>query len=467
MLLHQRFIPGLAIHSYVVGDERSGDAAVIDPTRDVDEFVQFAAQNGLRIRHILETHVHADFVSGARELKAALGDEPTIHCSGYGGPEWTQPFADHQLREGDTISLGSVRLGCVHTPGHTPEHIAITLTDTSRSQEVPWLIFSGDFLFVGDVGRPDLLGPAAQRRLASDLYRSLFEKLPGLPDFTEVFPAHGAGSLCGKALSSRRSSTIGYERRFNPALVAKPEEQWVKDLLAGMPLAPPYFRRMKSLNRDGPPILGPERPGTKRWSPQAVRQGACGGAVVLDVRAKESFAAAHIPGSLNIPVGPALPTWAGWVLPYDRPLLLLADDDAAAVEAVTHLSRVGFDAIAGCIAGGIDGWVAAGYPIATLATVSVHDLARMLASAEPPLLVDVRGDGEWHASHVAGAIHIHGGTLLERLTEIPRGPQLAVLCGSGYRSSIAASILAREGYERIVNVLGGMTAWRAAGLPIA
>ena len=293
MLLHQRFVPGLAINSYVVGDERTGTAAVIDPTRDVDDFLRYANEQGLHIVHILETHVHADFVSGSRELKARLNGEPIIHCSGYGGVDWTQPYADNYLKEGDTIPLGSVRLGCLHTPGHTPEHITISLTETARSAEVPWLLFTGDFLFVGDVGRPDLLGEKAQQELAHDLYQSVFGKLSAFRDFTEIFPGHGAGSLCGKAISSRRSSTVGYERLFNSALANKaPEERWVTSLLAGMPLAPPYFLRMKKVNREGPAVLGPELPGQRRWGAKQVYERVCEHCLILDVRSKEAFAAA-------------------------------------------------------------------------------------------------------------------------------------------------------------------------------
>jgi hydroxyacylglutathione hydrolase len=245
MLLHQRFIPGLAIASYIVGDEQSGEAAVIDPTRDVEHFIQYAHENDLNIRHILETHVHADFVVGSRELKARLKDQATIHSSGLGGMEWTPTHADHVVRDADEVQVGSLRLRAIHTPGHTPEHLSWALFDDTRSKDTPWVLFSGDFLFVGDVGRPDLLGEEARKELAHQLYQSLFERLPPIPDITEVFPNHGAGSLCGKAINSRRSSTVGFERRFNPALVKKPEEQWVGDLMADMPLAPPYFRRMK------------------------------------------------------------------------------------------------------------------------------------------------------------------------------------------------------------------------------
>lgn len=467
MLLHQRFIPGLAIASYLVGDERTGEAAVIDPTRDVEEYLTFARDNDLHIRHILETHVHADFVSGARELKARLQDQPTIHSSGLGGVAWTPPYADHVVKDGDEVQVGSMRIKAVHTPGHTPEHVAWALYDDTRSKETPWVLFTGDFLFVGDVGRPDLLGAEAQRELAHHLYQSVFERLPAVPDITEIFPAHGAGSLCGKAISSRRSSTVGFERRYNPVLVPKPEKQWIGDLMADMPLAPPYFRRMKQVNQAGPAILGPELPGQRRWSVKEVHDRVCDRCLILDVRSKEAFAAAHIPGAINIPFGHQLPSWAGWVLPYDRPIQLVVDNAAQVPEVVTHLIRVGFDEIQGYLQGGIDGWETSGYPLGMLATLSVQQLAeRLKHGAERVTVLDVRTEKEWNAGHIDGALHIHGGKLQEHFAEVPQSKPVAVICGSGYRASIAASFLKREGYAEVSNVVGGMSAWKAAGLPM-
>lgn len=464
MLIHQRFIPGLAIASYVVGDERTGEAAVIDPTRDVAEYVQYARENSLHIHHILETHVHADFVSGSRELKARLRDEPIIHASGMGGQEWTPPYADHVVKDGDTFDMGSVRLQAIYTPGHTPEHVSWALYDESRSKDTPWVLFTGDFLFVGDVGRPDLLGEKERGTLAHQLYASLFQRLAGVPDITEIFPAHGAGSLCGKAISSRRSSTVGFERRFNPALESKAEEQWVRDLMADMPLAPPYFQRMKKVNREGPPILGVELPGQRRWSVKDVYHQVCERCLIVDVRSKEAFAAAHIPGAINIPVGPNLPTWAGWVLPYDHPTMIVLDDPAEMADVTTHLIRVGFDDVRGYLEGGIDAWETSGYPLSTLITMSVQDLNQFVARDRRSLtILDVRTEKEWNAGHIEGAVHIHGGQLQERFADVPRDKPVAVVCGSGYRASIAASFLKREGYESVYNVIGGMTAWKAAG----
>lgn len=467
MFLHQRFIPGLAIYSYMVGDETTRQCAVVDPTRDVDEYLAIARHEGLRITQVLETHVHADFVSGSAELKDRLGDEVQIIVSGLGGQEWTPPYADRVVGDGDEIALGLVRLRALHTPGHTYEHVAWALFDDTRSKETPWLVFTGDFVFVGDVGRPDLLGEEARKVLAHQLYHSVFERLPALPDFTEVFPAHGAGSLCGKAIGSRSSSSLGYERRFNAALQRQDEPEWVAALLKGMPIAPPYFRRMKRVNAEGPKVLGPERPGQKRFTARQVHERACERCLIVDVRLKEAFAAAHIPGSINIPLGHNLPTWAGWVLPYDRPTLIVPDDPADVPEVVTHLIRVGFDDVQGYLEGGVAEWETHGYALGRLDTLSVHDLAARLKGAGRPFVLDVRTDREWDAGHVEGAHHIHGGTLEERFAEVPRDRPVAVVCGTGYRASIASSFLKREGYVDVSNVLGGMTAWKAAGLPVA
>ncbi len=463
MFFHQRFVPGLAIYSYIVGDEKTKEATVIDPTRDVDDFIELAKREGFHIRHVLETHVHADFVSGSLELKARLGEQVQIHSSGMGGEDWTPPYADHVVQDGDEVVMGGVRLKAIHTPGHTLEHVSWALFDDTRSVETPWLVFTGDFVFVGDVGRPDLLGEEARKKLAHQLYQSVFEKLPKLPDFTEIFPGHGAGSLCGKAIGSRSSSTFGYERRYNAALVKKQEKEWIDDLMDQMPLSPPYFTRMKQLNAKGPSIIGPELPGQRRWSPKQVHEKTCENCLVLDVRSKESFAAVHIPGAINIPFGPMLPTWAGWVLPYDRPTLIVVDHPEQMPEVTTHLLRVGFDDIRGYLEGGMDACQVGGYPVATLATVSVHALKKQAGSV---IVLDVRTEKEWNTGHIEGAIHIHGGKLQENFQLVPRDKPVTVICGSAYRGSIAASFLKREGYEDVSNVLGGMSAWKAAGFPI-
>jgi hydroxyacylglutathione hydrolase len=469
MFFHQRFIPGLAIASYMVGDEKTRQVAVIDPTRDVDEYLRIAANEGLKITHVLETHVHADFVSGSAELKARLDGDVTVCASGMGGAEWTPPYVDQAVRDGDEVQVGSLVLRAMHTPGHTPEHVMWALLDKSRSADVPWLIFTGDFLFVGDVGRPDLLGEEARRELAHQLYRSVFETLAPLPDFTEIFPSHGAGSLCGKAIGSRRSSTLGFERRFNPSLAPMDEDQWTQRLLAGMPLAPPYFRRMKKVNAQGPALIGHDTPGQRRFRAAEIHERLCDHCMLVDVRPKEAFAAAHVPGSINIPLGPNLPTWAGWVLPYDKHIGIVANHPSEVPAVVMHLLRVGIDNVVGFMEDGIDAWQNQGFEIAQLRSLTVHALAEQLkvAASQQPFVLDVRTQGEYLTGHIEGALHVHGGVLQERLADIPKDRPIAVICGSGYRGSIAASFLQSQGYDDVANVLGGMSAWKAAGFDFA
>jgi hydroxyacylglutathione hydrolase len=468
MFFHQRFVPGLAVASYIVGDEKARQVAVIDPLRDVDEYIKVAQKEGLNITHILETHVHADYVSGSVELKTRLKGQPQIWCSGMGGKEWTPPYADRVVKDGDEVQLGTIRLRALHTPGHTPEHVVWALFDESRDKETPWMLFSGDVLFVGDVGRPDLLGAEQQKVLAGQLYKSVFEKLAPFPDFLEIFPGHGAGSLCGKAIGSRRSSTLGFERRFNRSMQAAPESQWTESLLKDMPLAPPYFRRMKQVNAIGPVLLGSELPGQKPISPRQLQDMLSDQYLVLDVRPKEAFAAAHIAGSMNIPLGQNFSSWAGWVLPYDKRLVIVPGSSTEMPEVATQLIRIGLDWIEGYLEDGIEAWTNQGFPIVHLDTISVQQLDTQLKKpeAERPFILDVRTESEWKSGHIRGAHHIHGGLLKERYKEIPTNRPIAVLCGTGYRASIAASFLASQGFKNIANVLGGMTAWKAAGLRV-
>ncbi len=464
MYFHQRFVPGLAIASYIVGDEKSKQAAVIDPTRDVEPYVELTQKEGLNITHVLETHVHADYVSGAVELKARLGGKPTICSSAMGGAEWTPAYADRTITDRDEIQLGKIRLRAMHTPGHTPEHIMWAVFEESRSKDVPWLVLTGDFLFVGDVGRPDLLGEQERQKLAHQLYQSVFQTVPSLPEFTEIYPSHGAGSLCGKAIGSRRASTIGFERRFNPSLQPLPEEQWTSKLLFQMPIAPPYFKRMKQINVKGPPIIGRTLPGDRRITAAEVHERLGEHPFVLDARPRESFATSHIPGAINIPLAPTLATWAGWVVSPDVPILLVLGSPDELKEVVTQLIRIGLDNVQGYLEGGMETWENSGYKIASIARLSVAELADQLERPifDRPVIIDVRTPSEFIAGHIDGAYNIHCGQLKERLAEVPHNFPIVVICGTGYRASLAASILKREGYKDVSNVLGGMTAWKNA-----
>ena len=386
MFLQSFHTPGVAINSYLVGDVFSKRAVVIDPTRDVDPYLKCAQKEGLEITDIAETHVHADFASGARELKHRLQGRARIHCSAEGGAEWTPVYADIKVQNGDVINLGSVRLQALHTPGHTPEHIIWLCYDEARSRQTPCLAFTGDLLFVGSIGRPDLLGKEEIEELAKQLYHSLFVDLAHLPDFLEVYPAHGAGSLCGKGLSSRPSTTLGYERLYNPFLTQQPIEKWKKELLKEMPAAPVNFRRLKKVNIKGPALLS-EAASTIN-----------GKSLIIDVRQPEVFAKEHFEGSVNIPFGGSFCNWAGSVITEDLPLEIVVDKPEQLGEVVKNLLLIGFDRIAKKQVWGENN---KGNPLSTLTLVSVEELDQKIKNAGQSIFVlDVRTPGEWRAGHI-------------------------------------------------------------------
>jgi len=451
MILKTRFIPGLAIYTYLIGDDETGKAAVIDCTRDVQPIIDLAKNEGLTITDICETHVHADFLSGALELKEALNGSATIHCSKEGGEEWTPKYADHRVQDGDEVHLGSVKLRARHTPGHTPEHIVWELYDQKRSEKDPWVIYTGDYLFVGSIGRPDLLGEEAQKKLARQLYETTFSTLNSFPEFAEVYPGHGAGSLCGKAIGSRDTSTIGYEKKYNESLAKKPEEEWIQDIMDQMPPAPPYFRKMKEINVKGPKILGGKLPGNRPMPPKGVaeKQSEC---LILDCRSKESFAGAHIPGSLSIPLSNVMSTWAGWLLPYDTPLILILESESQYRDAATHLIRIGLDDIAGFLDGGMDAWESSGLPVECFSLMDQKHLDQALQNT-PGTLVDVRSLEEWQEEHKDEAIHIPLGLLSRNLDTIPKEEPVYTICKGGYRAAVAAGLLQKEGFKDVTAVV--------------
>jgi hydroxyacylglutathione hydrolase len=498
---------GLAQYSYVVACERAGVAAVVDPRRDIDVYLQLAEARGFRITHVLETHIHADFASGACELAAATGAELAVSAYDRGELYETQ-FAHRPLRDGESIVLGRVRLQALHTPGHTPEHLSFLVFDGARSETQPMILLSGDFLFVGSLGRPDLLGDDAKRALAARLFDSVRRVLAPLPDGLEIAPGHGAGSMCGAGMSGRATSTLGFERIANPYLRADlTEDQFVETILSRVPPFPDYYRRMKTLNARGPRVLN-GLPGLTPVTVARAREllcieeplavgaaGAAGGGaasgsgvaraqsdrgeglvsldggggchVLIDLRDQVSFGAGHIPGAFGIGAGTNLSTWASWVVPYDTPLLLVANNRNDAEAAVRSLVRVGLDDVRGVIDGGVEAWRAAGGELERTPQIDPVALAARLSAGESGLRVlDVRADDEWAAGHVAGAQHIMAGELAKRMDEVPRDGTLAVICGTGYRSTVATSVLKRAGYTNLLNVTGGMTAWRTAGLPI-
>lgn len=464
MIIQRFFVPGLAVNSYLVADEKLRKAALVDPVRDVESYVRFAHEKGLIITDIIETHVHADFVSGSLELKHALKGQPLIHCSAMGGQKWIPSYADRHVRDGDQITIGDLVLEAYHTPGHTPEHITWKLFDVTRSSSMPLILFTGDFLFVGEVGRPDLLGEEARKLLAKELYESLFIRLKRFPDFVEVYPAHGAGSLCGKSIGSKPTSTLGYERQFNPSFQKLPEEEWMQKLMEHMPKAPPYFPHMKQMNVRGPNFLPDLSPALL---PQKVYQMQVEGAQILDVRNKEAFAAAHIPGAINIPLSPMLATYAGWIIPYDQKLILLTarEDDLDA--ASTALGLIGLDNVVGYLDGGINAWEQNGFPLTHIEGLSIQELTERLNSKNKPLVLDVRSEAEWLSGHIEHAYHYPLGAIgQELLNDVSKDQEICVICGSGMRSGIMASCLQQAGYKHVANVLGGMAAWKNGGLPV-
>ncbi len=461
-MIFERFnVPGLSQYSYIVGE--GGVVAVIDPKRDIDTYLDYADSNGLRIAYVLETHIHADYASGARALAEASGAE--LCLSGYDEGETYEYAFDHRkLKGGDELALGELTLRATHTPGHTPEHISFLLSESRRSSE-PLALFSGDFLFVGSVGRPDLLGEDEKRGLAGALYGSV-QRLASLPDGTLIFPGHGAGSLCGVGMAQREQSTLGYERATNPFLRKQTEGTFVDTVLSTVPEFPDYYRRMKKLNSAGPPILNGLPGGARIPVKEFERKQKELDAILLDLRRPEAFGGAHIPGSINIGMGPNLSVWAPWVLPYDRPILLIGDANTDMEMARRSLIRVGLDTAVGSLRGGISAWLESGRDQGHVPQVSVQELHAILGEPSKVALIDVRSPGEWKSGHIDGAMHISGGDLPKHVADVPNGKPLYVICGSGYRSSIAVSILAHSGRTRLTNVDGGMSAWKNQKLPL-
>lgn len=457
---------GLAHYSYAVGCPAAGEMAVVDPRRDVDVYLDYAESHDLRVTHVLETHIHADYASGAREL--ARGADAELWVSAYDdGEDYRVAFEHRDMNEGASVELGSVRLEALHTPGHTPEHLSFLVYDRERSEEVPELMLSGDFLFVGSVGRPDLLGEEATRELASRMYDSVREKLAPLPDGLEVHPAHGSGSMCGSGMGGRPSSTLGFERIANPYLdPGLSREEFVERLVGSVPPFPDYYRRMKEVNARGPELLE-GLPGDEAIRAARFKELVDGGHVVIDLRDQLAFGGGHVPGAYGIGAGTDLSTWAAWVVPYDRPLLLIPPGGGDVESSIRALVRVGLDDVRGWLRGGMEAWMHAGYPVAELPQVSATELYERLRDGRAIEVVDVRTDEEWRAGHIAGARHVMGGTLPERTDAVPGGDRtVAVVCGGGYRSTVAASVLERAGRRNLVNVSGGMSAWKRAGLPV-
>lgn len=453
--------PGLAQYSYVIASE--GEAVVIDAIRDFDLYTSYASEQGLRIVGVTETHIHADFASGSVALAAATGAE--LALSGYDqGEIYSYAMPHRSLKDGDVLRAGRLRLDVVHTPGHTPEHISFVLFDPEVHEDTPVAIFTGDFLFTGSLGRPDLLGEESKQGLARELYRSVHQRIAHLPDTTAVYPGHGAGSFCGAGIGAAAQSTLGHERSTQH-LFQLGETDFVRELLAGVPPMPIYYPRMKRLNAAGAAAF--EATATIPALAAASVLASGEQTILLDLRNVEEFSQAHIPGATNIGAGPNLPLWAGWLLPPNRPIVLLGatGDEAAAQEARRALARVGLDSIAGMLAGGMQQWIAQGQRTHSLPLLSPAEVAEAGNQPASPLLVDVRTSDEWQAGHIPGALNLPLGDMPRRIAELPPSREVITICGGGYRASAAASLFAAHGIRASV-LRGGMEAWEEEKLNV-
>jgi glyoxylase-like metal-dependent hydrolase (beta-lactamase superfamily II) len=450
MYFKQFYLGCLAHASYLIGDE--GEAVVVDPRRDIDEYLEAAREQGLEIRHVIETHSHADFVSGHREIAWKTGAK--IHVGAAAGAR----FEHVPASEGDEIRLGRVVLRFLETPGHTPDSVSILVIDEAESIE-PKAVLTGDTLFIGDVGRPDLLGGGeTTRALAGKLHDSLHGKLMKLPDSVAVYPAHGAGSMCGRNISSETSSTIGEQRKFNYALQPMSREAFIEMMTTDLPEAPAYFGRDAMINREGPAILA-DLPAPLPLAPQQLRAAVESGAIAVDTRSSSLFGAGHVPGSLNISLSGEFASWAGTVIALDSKIVLVTEDDAQVAEARIRLARVGIENVTGFLAGGIAAWDAAGLALARVEQIGVEELERRIFEGSAGQLIDVRRPAEFRGGHIPGARPLPLNHLGKDLGGLSKEQPVTAICAGGFRSSLAASLLVRGGFSRVTNVVGGMSAW--------
>ena len=460
MYSQQFFIDGLGCASYIVGCEAKGVAAIIDPDRDVQKYLTAAASRGLTITHIIETHLHADHVSGNSDLAARTGAQIYVHEAS--GAE----FPHQPVRDGDVLELGNLRLKVIHTPGHTPESITLLVSDTTRSEQ-PWLALTGDTLFVGDMGRPDLVGAEAANGLASDMYHTINEKLLPLNDGLLIYPGHGAGSLCGKSIGSMRSTTLGYERISNPALAPRSKEDFVQYAVSDLPEQPGNHTRIKTMNRKGVKVLGDVAP-----SPLSIKEALPyfqRGAGLLDTRSKDAYVQAHVPGSVHLEADDQLSNRIGFVFPPDAPMILLLSDASDYQRVVYSLARVGYENVVGYISEGLDVWQRLGLPLTAgdVKDIEPKELQDLLQSDARPVVVDVREPWEYKQGHVPGAILMPLGQLASLVGTLDTEKPVAVICASGSRSQSAAALLGQKGFKTIYNVVGGTGAWRYDNLPLA
>lgn len=465
MFFQHVYDKSLAQASYFIGCQKAGVAMVIDPKRDVDTYLEIAKQNNMTITHIAETHIHADFLSGARELAALTGAK--MYLSNEGGPDWQYQFQHEGVKDGDVIKMGNLSFEVIHTPGHTPESISFLLTDHPASDK-PVMMFTGDFVFVGDIGRPDLLEKAAGIKGTQDLgakqmYQSI-QRFAGLPDYIQVWPGHGAGSACGKALGAVPSSTVGYEKVRNWALQYPTNEAgFVQYLLTDQPEPPKYFAMMKKLNKEDRALLT-EVPKQKKLSTSELIENLSKGVKLIDARNKTEFATGFIPGSINIQGNNAFATWAGWFLNYEEPFMLVANENQ--IEDLTRkLMRIGLDNVIGFVDQVADWSASTGTPLETANILSIEEFKEK-KSENGLQLIDLRGASEFNTAHVGGAENIFVGTIEHNLDKISKDRRVVIYCQGGDRAAIAYSILAKHGFNNVLNYTGGMNEWINAGNPV-
>jgi hydroxyacylglutathione hydrolase len=454
----------LAQASYFIGCQKAGVAAVIDPKRDVDTYLEIAKQNNMKITHILETHIHADFLAGSRELAALTGAE--MYLSAEGGPDWKYEFPHVDIKDGDVLKVGNLKIEVVHTPGHTPESISFLLTDTPASDE-PVMLLTGDFVFVGDVGRPDLLEKAAGMKGTQDIgakqmYQSI-NKFDALPEYIQVWPGHGAGSACGKALGAVPSTTVGYEKIRNWAFQHKNDEAgFVKYLLEDQPEPPKYFAMMKKLNKVDRPLLTAV-PKLKKLDYTELSTALAKGTKLIDARDKTEFSKGFIPGSINIQGNNSFATWAGWFLTYEEPFILLADESQLD-DLTRKLMRIGLDNIQGYVPS-TKIWEENGGSLEKVNQITIEEF-KALQLEKDVQVVDLRGVAEYNAGHIKGADNVFVGTLVNNLDKISKDKKVLIHCQGGDRAAIAYSLLTRNGYKNVLNYSPGMNEWVSQNNPI-
>ena len=454
MYFKQFYLGCLAHASYLIGSE--GEAAVVDPQRDVDQYIEEAKLQGFQIKYVIETHLHADFVSGHHELAERTGAKIVF------GEKAGVTFEHQDVRDGEVLTVGKAQLRILETPGHTPESISIVVEDPDTPGK-PTRVLTGDTLFIGDVGRPDLAGGKgySAEHMAGMLYDSLRQKLMTLPDEVEVYPAHGAGSMCGRNISKETWSTIGQQRLFNYALKPMSREEFVKMMTTDLPEAPAYFSQDAELNRTGAAVLK-ELPPPAELDAVELKRLAAQGYLILDVRGGAAFGNGHVPGAINIGLGGQFASWAGTLIARQTPILLVAEEHEAVEEAVQRLARVGIESVKGFLSGGMYGWDKAGEPVETIAQIPVDELRHQMDEGAGLQLIDVRKPNEYGGGHAPGFVNVPLPHLEEQLGQFERERPTAVMCQGGYRSSAGVSILAKHGFKKLYNVVGGMTAWANA-----